>query len=332
MELINLLEQPQCEESTLRQEFAKAVKVGLSAPNKWVSSKYLYDTEGSRLFQQITALEDYYLTNTEMAIIQSIKDELPALLGDGNIDIIELGVGDGHKSYHIIKSFVEHNHKMTYYPIDISADTFRALQKNFIGLDKLNLRGIVAEYSKGILHCTSTSSRKKFVLFLGSNIGNLTLQQARQFLTDLRKDLRPGDYLLIGFDLKKDIELLLKAYNDSQGITSQFNLNLLYRIQRELGGRFDENGFKHLAVYNPKLGAMESYLISLKQQRIDVSALNWAACFDAYEPIHLEYSFKYSQREIQRLADDTGFELIRNFTDEQERFADSLWQVPTSQP
>ncbi|WP_367608101.1 L-histidine N(alpha)-methyltransferase [Legionella sp. W05-934-2] len=327
MEIINLLNQAQDADSILQKEFANDVKRGLSGHVKTISSKYLYDDIGSRLFKRITELDEYYLTRTEMAIIRSIKDRLPMIVDSYEVDIIELGVGDGQKSSQIIKAFLDYGCDTTFFPIDISSAAFDLLNDNIAMLDHCSIKAIVADYQRGLHYCKRVSTRKKLVLFLGSNIGNFTSSQAVEFITHIRQDLSPGDFLLIGFDLKKEIDRLIKAYDDSQGVTRDFNLNLLNRINRELGGEFDLTAFQHLAVYNPRLSAMESHLLSLKQQHVPIKALDMEVAFDYYEPIHLEFSFKFNMIDIQNLASATGFKLVRNFVDDNGYFSDSLWQA-----
>ena len=327
MELINLLEHANFSESILQQEFAKDVQLGLSSLSKFLLSKYLYDDTGSHLFKQITELDEYYLTRTEQAIIHKMKHPLTDIIDNSELDIIELGVGDGHKTSLIIEAFCDKGCDINYYPIDISSAAFDLLTDNVPALDKCHTTGIVADYQRGLQYTKSISSRQKLVLFLGSNIGNFNPNQAIEFLIGIRNDLNPGDYLLIGFDLKKDIDRLIKAYDDSQGITKAFNLNLLTRINRELGGEFDLDSFQHLALYNPGLSAMESHLLSKKQQQVAIKALNMVVAFDYFEPIHLEFSFKFNTKDIQQMADKTGYTMKHHFSDDNGYFIDSLWQV-----
>jgi uncharacterized SAM-dependent methyltransferase len=165
------------------------------------------------------------------------------------------------------------------------------------------------------------------VLFLGSNIGNLDRPRARTFLRRLWTGLASGDHVLIGFDLKKDIERLLAAYNDREGVTASFNLNLLTRINRELGGHFDAARFRHFSTYNVFSGAMESYLVSLDPQEVRIDRLQSSFTFRAWEPLHTEYSYKYLLADIERLAKESGFEVVSHFHDRRGFFADSLWRV-----
>jgi L-histidine N-alpha-methyltransferase len=171
------------------------------------------------------------------------------------------------------------------------------------------------------------SRNRQVVLFLGSNIGNLDRTDSLEFLRKLWKTLNADDFVLIGFDQKKNIPVLNKAYNDSSGHTTEFNLNVLSRINRELGGDFDLDRFYHYGFYNPTEGAMESYLISLEEQQVYVRDLQRSFHFGKYEPVHLEYSFKFLPSDIEFLCDQTGFDVVKHFSDEQTYFIDSLWRV-----
>jgi len=196
----------------------------------------------------------------------------------------------------------------------------------------LTVRGLVGDYFDGLRFVKERSSKRQLVLFLGSNIGNFDHVESKAFLRRLWSSLNADDYLLIGFDLKKDINELVSAYSDSSNYTRDLNLNLLARINRELGGDFDLSAFQHYAVYNPVLGAMESYLLALREQKVYIEALQQAFHFDAFEPLHLEYSFKFLPTEIDSLCKQTGYKLIDNFSDSGERFIDSLWQVSLRKP
>src|SRR5207237_78496 len=170
-------------------------------------------------------------------------------------------------------------------------------------------------------------SRRNVVLLLGSNIGNFALPEARRFLRAVRSRLHPGDFLLIGFDLKKSISLLWRAYNDAQGVTREFNFNLLDRINRELGGNFDRSQFVHYAPYNPHSGSIESWLVSRSEQSVRLEAVDREFHFDAWEGIAVERSQKYTLGQIEALAESTGYSVEGHFLDRRRYFADSLWRV-----
>lgn len=308
-------------------EFSRDIDSGLSSYPKKISSKYFYDDIGSQLFQQITKLDEYYVTKTELSILENIKNILPDLIGVEEIDIVELGVGDGHKTKLILESFCEKNIKVNFYPIDISPEAFHLLENNISENINLKIHAIAGEYIEGLNYVRENSKNRQIVLFLGSNIGNFSKAESIVMLKKIRDVLSAGDFLLIGFDLKKDTEILIHAYNDDAGVTAQFNLNLLLRINNQLGANFDLTKFKHFASYNPNIGAMESYLISLIDQDVNIRSLNKTFHFQAFEPIHLEYSFKYQEQDIHELSQHGGFNQITNFSDDKHYFIDSLWQV-----
>ncbi|MBQ4809835.1 L-histidine N(alpha)-methyltransferase [Pseudoalteromonas luteoviolacea] len=322
-----LLTQESHGDNTQDDQLAIEVLTGLSATPKHLSAKYFYDDTGSEIFQKITQHEDYYLTAKEVEILTRISVQLAQLIDEQEIDIIELGVGDGHKSQLIIDGFLQLGCKVNFYPIDISEKAMVMLQDNIVPDDKLSIHGVVAEYFEGLKLVRSQSSNKQLVLFLGSNIGNFNREQSQGFLRKLWMSLNASDFILTGYDLKKDVNKLTAAYNDRAGLTAQFNLNLLHRINNELGGNFQLEKFQHFGVYNPILGAMESYVLSTEKQEVYIASLQRTFKFDAYEAIHLEYSFKFTPNDIECLCQQTGFKVVKHFTDEQNHFVDSLWQV-----
>lgn len=327
MEITILTNQGLADDKLQKGQFAIDVLTGLCATPKNLSAKYFYDDVGSEIFQNITQHDDYYPTRTEYNILDMIKRELPEMIEGQEIDIIELGAGDGHKSQLIIDGFLSANRKVNFYPIDISEKAMLLLRENIVPHKNLKIHGIVAEYHEGLRFVRRTSTNKQLVLFLGSNIGNFDRVQNQGFLRKLWMNLNASDHVLLGFDLKKDVGVLTSAYNDSAGHTRDFNLNLLSRINKELGGNFDINKFQHFGVYSPVLGAMESYVLATEEQDVYVSALERSFHFDAFEPIHLEYSFKFLKSDIDFLSQKTGFEVVAHFSDPKEYFIDSLWEV-----
>ncbi len=308
-------------------QFALDVLTGFSSESKCLSAKYFYDDIGSELFRAISQHEDYYLTRTEYDILNAISTRLPGMLDEDEIDIIELGAGDGHKSELIIDGFLQAGVKVNFYPIDISCKAMDMLGETIREKPDLSVEGLIGDYFDGLRFVGERSGKRQLVLFLGSNIGNFEPIQNQAFLRRLWKSLNADDYVLIGFDLKKDIAELTRAYSDSSNHTRDLNLNLLARINRELGGNFDLSGFQHYAVYNPGLGAMESYLLALREQRVFIEVLQREFSFAAFEPMHLEYSFKFLPTDINYLCRQSGYAMVENFTDPQERFIDSLWKV-----
>jgi dimethylhistidine N-methyltransferase len=310
-----------------KEKFSIDVLTGLSSNPKKLSSKYFYDDVGSKLFQQITQLKEYYLTECEREIFERHKASIAEAMDEKCLDIIELGAGDGHKTKLLIEQLIKNGVQINYYPIDISEKAFHLLEQNIVENELLAVQGIVGDYMNGLEYIREHSSRKKLLLCLGSNLGNFDRIARQVFLRRVWRNLNSGDLALIGFDQKKDIDILTKAYNDSQGITKKFNLNILTRINKELGGNFEVKHFTHFGSYNPLIGTMESFLVSLQDQEIYIEDIQKKVHFAMYEPLHLEYSFKFLPSDIKFLAGETGFKIRKNYQDERGYFIDSLWEV-----
>jgi len=309
--------------------FAQDVLRGLASTPKRLPSKYFYDDEGSRIFQEIMGLDEYYLTGCEMEIM---RHQAAAILqhcrthDDEPFEVLEFGAGDGAKTKVLLKHFLEANAQFTYVPIDISRAAIDHLADTLTQeIEALDVHPFHAEYVEGLARLNSASSTRKIVLFLGSNIGNFTDDEACAFLWAIRSNLRSGDKLLVGFDLKKDPRVILRAYNDEQGVTARFNLNLLKRINNELDGNFDLASFVHAPLYDVVSGEARSYLVSTKRQTVSIA--DTAVTFDEWETIHTEISRKYSICSIEAMARRTGFVVEHNFTDSRHYFVDSLWNV-----
>lgn len=311
-------------------ELALQVLEGLSKDPKKLNSSYFYDQIGSTLFQEITELDEYYLTNCEFDILNYQKGKLANMFADTPFNLVELGSGDGRKTVVLLEEFIKQELDFKYIPIDISSDAmeflFTKLDERLNGKE-LIVEGLVGDYFNGINTLVQQTKRRNFVLFLGSSLGNFNHAEAEKFLRHLWYALNPGDYILTGFDLKKDLNLLHAAYNDSKGVTKEFNLNLLTRFNETLDADFDRSSFLHQGIYNVQLGAMESYLISTKKQTVKIGALDKEFEFKAWEGIHTEYSYKYTQEEIEILAKDTGYEVINHLYDSKRYFIDSVWRV-----
>ena len=311
-----------------QDEFAVDVLIGLSQEPKWLPCKYIYDENGSMLFQKIMALPEYYLTRCETELLNTHKVSIAEVLREQSFNLVELGVGDGRKTIILIKQFLKSGLDFHYVPIDISESAIKGLLNKMEScFADLKIEGLVSEYFNGLNWLSNLNKRCNVILFLGSNIGNFNRSETRVFLSSLWNSLNDGDYLLIGFDLKKEINIINRAYNDAQGITAQFNLNLLKRINRELGGDFNLERFQFYSYYDPFSGAVKSSLVSLKKQTVFVEIINRLFSFREWEPIHTESSYKFVQTEIQNHAGQNGFEVIADFYDSNKYFVDSLWQV-----
>jgi L-histidine N-alpha-methyltransferase len=310
------------------EAFKNDVLQGLRKLNKQIPSKYFYDAQGSALFDQITRHPDYYLTSCELEILDTYKKQLAMKVGAEPFNLIELGPGEGIKTRILVEQFLHDSLSFTYTLIDISKNYLEKLIAQYNRQSpQLELIAINSDYFKGIQWINTTSKRRNMVLFLGSSIGNFDIATTKIFLRHLWDCLHAGDYVLIGFDLRKAIDILMRAYNDSDGITRDFNLNLLQRMNRELGANFRMDKFSHYEAYNVYSGAMESHLVSLESQIIDIDTLASTFTFEPFEGIHVEYSHKYLLTQIAEFAYTTGFEIVQNFTDSQHYFVDSLWRV-----
>jgi len=314
------------DEDALKEQLAMDLLNGLTSSQKSIPSKYFYDDIGSNLFVKITELEEYYPTGCEKEIFETNKEVIIGHFNREKINLVELGAGDGHKTKLLLDQFTKEDIPIKYVPIDISEEAIRGVSEKFTS-ESIETFGIVGEYINALSWANKNKPGKKLILFLGSNIGNFSTHDALVFLRTIWKNLSKNDHVLIGFDLKKDINVLLDAYNDKEGVTAAFNLNLLTRINNELGANFDVNSFQHFGTYNPTIGAMESYLISTKKQSVKIDYLEKQFNFEAYEPIHLEFSCKYLESDIEYLAKETGFEIVENFRDKKGYFIDSLWKV-----
>lgn len=313
------------------QQFAEDVKKGLSAAPKTLSSKYFYDDEGSRIFQEIMKLPEYYLTRCEFEIFSEQTKEIFEAFRKENasFDLVELGPGDGSKTAVLIDHFLKHSADFTYMPIDISAEALRILGENFRAkFPDLIIREKNGDYFRMLETLKETpDGRTKVVLFLGSNIGNLRKDESISFMQRLSSVMSKDDLLFIGFDLQKDPRVILRAYDDESGVTGAFNLNLLKRINRELGADFAVENFMHYATYHPTEGAARSYLISREEQTVNISALGQSFDFAPWEPIYMEISQKYTLAMIDELAEKSGFRVVKNFFDSKNYYTNSLWKA-----
>lgn len=309
--------------------FARDVRSGLSQHPKQLSSKYFYDAKGDKLFQAIMAMPEYYLTNCEYDIFCNHKAALLKAFGNQPFELIELGAGDGTKTKVLLEYFLAEKADFTYRPIDISGNVLAKLSADCAqSWPQLKVNAVEGDYFDALGQIAKEANdRRKVVFFLGGNIGNFTQAEAISFVRQLRDKLSSGDLLLIGFDLKKDPQRIQDAYDDAAGITAAFNLNLLTRINQELGGNFVLDKFKHWETYDPVSGEARSYLVSTEAQQVHIAALQQSFCFEAWEAIWTEVSAKYSTSEIAQLAQAAGMLVEDSFMDTKKDFVDSLWVV-----
>jgi dimethylhistidine N-methyltransferase len=302
--------------------------LGLGAAQKTLPSAWFYDDEGSRLFQRIMALPEYYLTRIEQHILRSRGAELVALLAPQrqNLALVELGSGDGEKTLDLCCALQDADVPCTYYPMDLSALALAALQQRFAQhLPSLPVQPLEGDY---FAHWPAVEAgQRQVAMLMGSNLGNLNQAQAVQLLRRIHQQLRPGDLLLLGLDLMKDPHTILAAYNDPQGVTAAFNLNLLVRLNRELGMNFDLQQFRHYASYNPLDGAARSFLVSLQAQQVQCPPLGQNFDFAAGETIYTEQSQKYSPAMVAQLAVESGFAVAQHLCDPKNWYTVALLQA-----
>ncbi|HYJ64467.1 MAG TPA: L-histidine N(alpha)-methyltransferase, partial [Parafilimonas sp.] len=267
-------------------------------------------------------------TNCEMEILKMQSPDIASTIfaSEKNFDVVELGAGDCSKSIYLLRQIFRRNKNFTFFPVDISTHVIDLIEEDLPKKVRgLNIHGLNGEYIEMLKQANYISAKRKLVLFMGSNIGNMNHEQSIAFCKEVRTCLQPGDCLLIGFDLKKDPQIILNAYNDKQGVTREFNLNLLRRINAELNADFTIENFKHFPVYNPESGECKSYLVSMCKQKVSIGDTEIIE-FDEYETIHTEISVKYSIEQINEIAHLSGFETIEHFYDSKDWFVDVLWQ------
>ena len=309
------------------RSFAQDVDRGLSATPKHLPCVYFYDYQGSLLFERICSLPEYYLTGAEATILRTFSDEIASYLPPETA-LVELGSGSCVKTEYIIEELLEQYGKVVYSPIDVSR---RMLKESAAFLleryAELEIISVAAEYDEGIRLLEMHLDRPKLVLWLGSSIGNFEPAEAAEFLKNIVRLLAPGDLFLIGFDLAKDRGTLERAYNDPGGVTARFNLNLLSRINRELGGRFDTKRFAHKAVYNEERARIEMYLVSKCDQDVPIADLDRIYHFDKKERIHTENSHKFSLEAIDALSREAGLPLVKQWLDDRRYFCLTLFRA-----
>lgn len=314
----------------MRIEEANEVLKGLKSPVKNISSKFFYDEVGSDLFNQITEQEEYYLTSCEKEILLTHGAKIISRIPFDELALVDFGSGDGSKAVLLLQAILDAQKIAEYVVIEISPKALsETVERVTTECPPVKIQSHQADFSWALDHLSKLSDKRKLVAFFGSSIGNFEPQHAQDFFRKLSEQLDFGDYALIGFDLKKDQNVLHAAYNDRAGLTAQFNLNLLERFNKELDADFDLSGFKHFEKYNLQLGAMESYLISTRDQVVHLRKLNAAIRFSKGEPVHTEYSFKYDESDIAGLIAGTSLSIEEFFYDKRRYFLSALFKKAT---
>ncbi|HJQ69572.1 MAG TPA: L-histidine N(alpha)-methyltransferase [Blastocatellia bacterium] len=310
-------------------EFAQDVRAGLTARPKRLAPRYFYDDLGSQLFEAICLLPEYYLTRAESEILRDHGDEIVSSV-EGPVRLIELGSGSADKTRYLIEALLAKQPELHYLPIDISDVALDRSSAVLLHIyPRLRITAYAADYFTALRALTDAGvtdrqGKRTLALFLGSNIGNFNPDEAVEFLSRIRKMLHPEDGLLVGADLKKSAELLVPAYDDALGVTSAFNRNLLARINRELDADFDITRFEHRAIYNERLGRVESHLVSLAAQTVRIKALDLEVSFEPSESIHTENSYKFDLEQLAGLARQSGFCLTKTWFDGARRYSFNL--------
>ena len=299
--------------------FVEELSLSLNQKHKSIDPKFFYDKKGSKLFEDICKLPEYYLTRTEISILTQLQDKLPTYMNE-EFRLVELGSGSSYKT-RILISILENMHKqIEYFPIDIS----KILKESAVTLlddyENLRMTGIIDTYESGLDFVKNYDNKKNLIVFLGSSFGNFDYKPGLRFLDKINSSMKDDDLFLIGLDLAKDKDVLEYAYNDSHGITAQFNLNVLSRINSELDSNFNVDKFAHHAVYNEAENRVEIYLRSLENQTVNITKAGIALKIKQNELIHTENSYKYTIPKIKEMFSSTGFRIRDMWFDEKHYF------------
>src|SRR5919109_4001601 len=305
--------------------FARDVARGLAASQKWLPPKYFYDEPGSQLYEQICALPEYYPYRAEREILSTYAAQIHAEVG--HLALVELGSGSATKTRHLLSAYEWAGQPFRYCPVDISReilwDTANRLLQEY---NCAEIHAMHADFAGQPEVIQAFQLEKKAVAFFGSSLGNFTPEESVESLRRTAAILGPEDVFLLGIDLKKSPAILVPAYDDAQGVTAAFNLNVLYRINRELGGRFDPQSFDHLALYNDEQGRIEMHLRSRQAQRVPIVKIEQVVSFGKDETIHTESSYKYSVDEVRDLGYQANLVLRRTWYDARRYFLLALFR------
>ncbi|MEM6426585.1 MAG: L-histidine N(alpha)-methyltransferase [Cyanobacteria bacterium P01_D01_bin.128] len=304
---------------------AQEVIEGLTRSPKALPPKFFYDDRGSQLFEQITTLPEYYLTRTETQILKTYAAAIARTVGP--CDLIELGSGSSTKTRFLLSAYESHRLECRYIPVDVSGGILESSAKALLeDYPHLSIHGLVGTYEMALRSLPVTKRPARLIAFIGSTLGNLAPEQCQQFLSQVSAALHPGDYFLLGVDLHKASEPLEAAYNDVQGITAEFNLNMLRHLNWRFGGNFNLNQFEHRAVYNPNARQIEIYIESLAAQQVYLSALDLSVYFNQGECLLSEISRKFELSKLSEQLTTHGFKPVETYTDTAQWFGLTLSQ------
>ena len=309
--------------TTIEKTFSEEISSSLNRDSKFINPKFFYDKKGSDLFEKICSLPEYYPTRTEISILRKLQPGLSSYI-DKNFRLVELGSGTSVKTRLILDILTQLQETIEYFPIDISeilTESSEELLKNY---DGLHITGIIDTYEGGLEFLKNFDDKKNLIIFLGSSFGNFSPNDGLKFLQKIHSTMKSSDFFLIGLDLVKDKLILESAYDDSQGVTAKFNLNILSRINAELDADFNLKNFTHHAIYNKEKQRVEMYLKSLVHQSVIVSKSDLLLHLGKDELIHTEYSHKYQLSQIHELLNGVGFEIKHTWLDDDKHFSLTL--------
>lgn len=306
-----------------KNSFADEISEGLNQNSKFIQPKFFYDSIGSRLFEKICSLPEYYPTRTEISILKKLQSDLPNFL-DGDFRLIELGSGSSTKTRLILDILSKNQSKLEYFPIDISEILTESSELLLKDYPKLKITGIIDTYEGGLEFLKDYDSKNNLVIFLGSSYGNFSPDDGLDFLIKINSMMKSNDLFLIGLDLVKDKSILESAYNDSQNITAEFNLNVLNRINNELDANFVLENFRHYSIYNDQKQRIEMYVESLLNQTVTIGKSSAQIYLKKNELIHTEFSHKFQIHQIENLLKQSGFNLIKIWLDDKQHYSLSL--------
>lgn len=301
-----------------RNTFADDLIDSLKATKKFILPKYFYDEKGSQLFEKICTTPEYYVTRTEATILKEHSDEIAKSNSDKRL-IVELGSGSSIKTKYILNAFLRLSGNITYMPIDVSTIMIESSKKLLNEFEGLGIKGTIGEYLDALEIIEETVSEPKMIIFLGSSIGNFDLPHAEEFMKKISNSMNEGDTLLVGFDMVKDINVLNSAYNDNKGVTAEFNLNLLHRINNELASRIDVSNFEHKAFFNAEESRIEMHLVSKCDQSFSLNG-SGPISFKKNESIHTENSYKFTDKMVMELIQKSGLTYVKKWNDPNDWF------------
>ncbi len=309
--------------SKIEKTFAEEISSSLNRDSKFIAPKFFYDKKGSDLFEKICTLPEYYPTRTEITILKNLQVELPSFIDD-SFRLVELGSGASVKTRLLLDIFTQMQQTTEYFPIDISEILTESSELLLRDYDNLRITGIIDTYEGGLEFLKNHDRKNNLIIFLGSSFGNFFPADGKTFLEKINSTMKSGDLFLIGLDLVKDSQILESAYDDAQGVTAEFNLNVLSRINNELDADFNLNNFSHHSIYNKDDQRIEMYLKSLVNQSVIISKSNLSLNLEKNELIHTEYSHKYTLEQIKILLKNTGFKINHTWLDDDIYFSLTL--------